>query len=544
MPLMPVYAKAGAPISAGRVSAFIGLLAFFLLVFGPLLFLIPSVVREISANGTQTLLLMLPVGRRLSLLVSSLLYAAGVSACGTVVGLLCASFFATRNQRWARIVPILFLAVLPIPPTIHALAWMAAWAHVRGWLTAHGFFFPPLWGWFGAMWVQTMSLIPFSFGICLIALRNLDPLLIDAARTMGDDQRTIFKVALPLIFPALITTAVFLFVMTLSDYTVASLFSVNVYPLEIFSDFSTENSPARALLLSVPLLVIAAAVVLSAQSTMRDVAAETPKGPLGASLHLGFGPWTGRLAVACLALALFCFVVPTFALCFDVGSASNLAAAVAPAKGAIYTTVICALAAALIALVPSLLWAGTIRTISHMGKVLWVMALVMPAIPGSLFAVGLIYMGNMPVFAPLNDTLIFPILVSVGRFSPWAAILLFCFGRRIDPILFDAAAVHEPGPAAGFIKVSLPLMLPGIIAAAILVGVLAAGELSGTLLVLPPGVDTVIPRIFTYLHYGATPQTAALSLVMSWGFLALFAVSLWLLGRHTATSERNNDSSQ
>jgi iron(III) transport system permease protein len=531
---MPLHAQADAPFSSGRLLAFVGLVSFFLFVFGPLIFLIPPVVREIAGNGPDTLLLMLPTGRRLSLLLSSLLYAAGVSVCGTVIGVLCASFFFSRNRRWTRILPILILAVLPIPPTIHALAWMAAWADVSGWLTSHGFFFPPLRGWFGAVWVQTMSLLPFSFGICLIALRNLDPALIEAARMMGDDLKTLLKVALPLIFPALISAAVFLFVMTLSDYAVPSLFSVSVYPLEIFSDFSAENSPARAFLLSVPLLVITAAVVFSAQSTMRDVAAETPKGALGTSLRLELGPWTNGLTVLCLVLAFLCFVVPTFALWLDVGSASNLVAAVGSAKSAIYTTLFCALFSTLIALVPSFWWADGMRGIGRMGRILWVMALVVPAIPGSLFGIGLIYMGNMPVFAPLNDTLVFPILVSVARFSPWAAILLFCFGQRIDPILFDAAAVHETGPVVGFLKVRLPLMLPGILAAGILVGVLAAGELSGTLLVLPPGVDTMIPRIFTYLHYGATPQTAALSLVMSWGFLALFSVVLWLLSKNKA----------
>lgn len=541
---MPSHVRTGMPLFSGKVPACLGLILFFLFVFGPLAFLIPPVVREIAHNGPHSLLLMLPAGRRLSLLLSSLLYAAGVSACGTVIGIVCASFFVTRKGQWARIIPILFLAVLPIPPTIHALAWMGGWAGISEWLTAYGFFFPPLWGWFGAVWVQTMSLIPFSFGICLIALRNLDSTLIDAGRMMGDDLNTLLKVALPLIFPALITAAVFIFVMTLSDYTVPSLFSVSVYPLEIFSDFSTENSPARAFLLSVPLLVITAAVVLSAQSTMREVAAETPKGALGTSLQLDFGPWAGRLTLLCLALAFFCFVVPTFALCLNVGSVSNLVAAVTSAKDAIYTTVICALSSALIALVPSYLWAGGMRRVGRTGKILWVMALVMPAIPGSLFGIGLIYMGNMPAFAPLNDTLIFPILVSVGRFSPWAAILLFSFRQRIDPILLDAAAVHEPGQVTGFIKVTLPLMLPGILAAGILVGVLAAGELSGTLLVLPPGVDTMIPRIFTYLHYGATSQTAALSLVMSWGFLALFAAFLWLLNRNKAGFEGKDDSSQ
>jgi iron(III) transport system permease protein len=541
---MPLRSRTDTPYMPGRISAFFGLVIFFLLVFGPLLLLIGPVVREVATDGPRALLLMLPIGRRLSLLLSSLAYAAGVSVLGTAAGILCASFFVSRHDRWAGVAPVLLLAVLPIPPTIHALAWMAGWANVSGWLTSHGFFFPPLRGWFGAVWVQTMSLFPFSFGICLIALRNLDPTLIDAARMMGDDLKTLRAVAFPLVLPALITAAVFLFVMTLSDYAVPSLFSVSVYPLEIFSDFSTENNPARALLLSVPLLAITAAVVILAQSTMRDVAAGTPRGPLGAVLHLEFGPWIDGLMVMCLAAAFFCFFVPTFALFLNVGSVSNVIAAVRDAGGAVGATLVCALFAAATGLIPSLAWADGMQRMRRAGKLLWITALIVPVIPGSLFGIGLIYLGNMPLFAPLSDTLLFPVLVSVGRFCPWAAVLLFCFGRRIDPILFSAAAIHQPGPIAGFLKVRLPLMLPGIMAAGILVTVLSAGELSGTLLVLPPGVDTVVPRIFTYLHYGATPRIAALSLMMSWGFLALFAVFLRLLARGGPGLERDDDFSR
>jgi len=540
---MSLNLKAGTSLSSGNRATSAGLTIFFVFVFGPLLFLVPDAVREVADNGPQALLLMLPVGRRLSLLFSTLIYAAGVSICGTVVGFLSAAFFVSRGRRWTRMTPVLLLAVLPIPPPIHALAWMAGWADVSGWLTAHGFFFPPLRGWFGAVWVQTMSLIPFSFGICLIALRNFDSLLIDAARMLGDDNRVLLKVALPMIRPALITASVFLFVMTLSDYAVPSLFSVGVYPLEIFSDFSAENSPARALLPSVPLLVITAAVVLSAQSTMRDVASETPKGALGTAFRLDLGPWGTGLTVVCLALAFCCFFVPTFALCLDVESVSNLVTTVSSAKGAIYTTLLCAGVSALIALIPSFLWAEGISRFKRMGKVLWAGALITPAIPGSLFGIGLVYAGNLPFFERLTATIVFPVLISVGRFSPWAAILLYSFRKRIDPVLFDAAEVHNPNPTKGFLKVVLPMMTPGILAAAILVGVLAAGELSGTLLVLPPGVDTLIPRIFTYLHYGATPHTASLSLVMSWGFLVFFIFLLLLLNKSRPAAEIDNDTS-
>jgi iron(III) transport system permease protein len=62
--------------------------------------------------------------------------------------------------------------------------------------------------------------------------------------------------------------------------------------------------------------------------------------------------------------------------------------------------------------------------------------------------------------------------------------------------------------------VTLPLVAPGLVAAACLTFALTLGELGATLLVAAPGRGTLTMRIYTFLHFGASDRVAALCLLM------------------------------
>ena len=80
---------------------------------------------------------------------------------------------------------------------------------------------------------------------------------------------------------------------------------------------------------------------------------------------------------------------------------------------------------------------------------------------------------------------------------------------------------HEgAGGFAVWRHVALPLRWPGVAAGAGIALALAAGELSATLLVAPPGVTTVPMRVFQLLHYGVDDRVAALALSV-FGLLGL-----------------------
>ena len=72
-----------------------------------------------------------------------------------------------------------------------------------------------------------------------------DPLLLDAARMQASPSRVLWRVALPLARPTLAAGAMLVFLLSLLDYTMPSIFGVNVYALEIFVVFSATHRVKR-----------------------------------------------------------------------------------------------------------------------------------------------------------------------------------------------------------------------------------------------------------------------------------------------------------
>jgi len=119
-----------------------------------------------------------------------------------------------------------------------------------------------------------------------------------------------------------------------------------------------------------------------------------------------------------------------------------------------------------------------------------------------------------------------PVLAALARFAPVAALILLAQLRHTDPLLTDAARVFRRGVVRTWVQVRLPLLAPGLVAAACMAFALSAGELGATLLVIPPGLETVTIRMYNYLHYGSSGAVAGLGLVMTVLMLAAGAVAV------------------
>lgn len=86
--------------------------------------------------------------------------------------------------------------------------------------------------------------------------------------------------------------------------------------------------------------------------------------------------------------------------------------------------------------------------------------------------------------------------------------------QQLNQPLWEATRL-EVGPRWRiWLWLRLPLLLPGLLAAAGLVFALSVGELGATLIVIPPGYSTLTLRIYNYLHYGAAASVAVLCLVL------------------------------
>lgn len=153
---------------------------------------------------------------------------------------------------YARLLFALGIAPFMLPPVITALGFMTFWAtidhygQIENVIIAHG------------MFLVTLPLMTISLG-----LESTDRAMVEAARTMGAGEGTIFRsIVLPLIRPYIISGYAFVFVLSLNEYIIAYMvagFTVETLPIRIFNSLRYGYTPIMA---SVAVLFVLIAVVV------------------------------------------------------------------------------------------------------------------------------------------------------------------------------------------------------------------------------------------------------------------------------------------
>ena len=224
------------------------------------------VVAGVSVNAKQTLAfppegfssswyadIFMDTGWR-NALIASLILAILSAALAVSIALPLAWFLWRRIAPWANIFQLLGIAPFTLPPVITALGLLTFWATT---------------GFYGQPWTAVISHAIFFVTLPLVTLSlgftAIDRSLVEAAATMGADDRTIFRtVVLPLITPYLVSGYAFAFVLSLNEYIVAYMtvgFTMETLPIKIFNALRYGYTPTMA---SVTVLfVVLAAIIYS-----------------------------------------------------------------------------------------------------------------------------------------------------------------------------------------------------------------------------------------------------------------------------------------
>jgi iron(III) transport system permease protein len=175
-------------------------------------------------------------------------------------------------------------------------------------------------------------------------------------------------------------------------------------------------------------------------------------------------------------------------------------------------------------------WARSSRVIRFAA---WVIMLVGLAIPGPLLALtlgGLLNQVNLPWLTSLYDrSLLLPWMTLSLRIFPWAYLLMEAIVWRIPQRNLDLATTMGANRADMLRHVLWPHVGPSVGWLWLVLLALSLGDLSASILAVPPGITTVAIRVFNLAHYGVADQLAALCLstVGLFGLLAGLTVAFW-----------------
>ena len=124
----------------------------------------------------------------------------------------------------------------------------------------------------------------------------------------------------------------------------------------------------------------------------------------------------------------------------------------------------------------------------------------------------------------------------VYNFFPFMALPLFVSLEKMERSLLDAASDLYSSRASAFLRVTLPLSLPGIFAGSLLTFIPAVGDFINAEFLGGPE-QTMIRNViqFEYLTTNDYPEAAALSFVLMVGILVAVAIYARVLGTEELT---------
>ena len=177
------------------------------------------------------------------------------------------------------------------------------------------------------------------------------------------------------------------------------------------------------------------------------------------------------------------------------------------------------------------------RTRPALSSTGWIFAAVGIAMPGPV--IGLAVLTLLTALPPLpffdlRESLWAPVIALLVRVLPLAFLALWWAMRTLDPEPLEAAALEGATSTRNWLSIALPQRWPLVLAIAIAAFVIASGDVSASLLLIPPGPhETVARRMFGMIHVGADDQVAGVGLVCWLGYVIAAITVLLLLDSST-----------
>ena len=222
--------------------------------------------------------------RYIALAKNSLGLAIGTTALSLAIGTPLA-FLLARTDLWARrILGIIYLVPILIPPYIHAIVW----THLNSFIKSYLSFDIHSLG--GVIFVLTLAYFPFVTLLTQSGLKSIDRNLEEASLLCHGRWRTLRWITLPLVMPHILSGAIFVFIFSLIDFGVPDILRVNLYPIEIFIQFSAFYNEGAAAILALPLIAITFFLIILQKWHMKKRSYVNISGGFSKAIRYHLGP--------------------------------------------------------------------------------------------------------------------------------------------------------------------------------------------------------------------------------------------------------------
>jgi len=501
----------------------------------------------------------------------------------SLIGVTLAYIMVNFKIAGKKAVNVLIIMSMFSPPFIGAYSWILMFGRagsVTKFFANLGINTPPIYGFSGILLVFTFHLFIYIYMYTKGALKKVDAALDEAAESLGDHGlKKILKVSLPLVTPTILAGAAIIFLRAFADYGTPRLIGegYNTLPILVYNEWLSEEGSDAFFSSSIALIMIVVAIIIfglqmyfSRKNYNMNMCnppvekkIENPVGRFFAHAFVYITTFIALLPVLyCIMLS---FKTVKHGIVKDTWTLSNYTYAFTKMGSVIKNTFSFAIIAMLFILIFGTMFAYiTVRRRNPLSRMLDACAQIPYVISGVIFGLMLLICYNSGIKIPVTWTGAIATKLQtqrsvniVGRFltatknslniltigGTGAIIIISFIVRRLPYTLRSSAAIlrqinpsiEEASLSLGyssvptFFKVTLPVMVPGVVSGAILSWITLIQELSSSLMLYVNKTRTLSIEIFLEVTKGAYGTAAALSTILTVtviaSMLALFKLS-------------------
>ncbi|MBB5174224.1 ABC transporter permease [Texcoconibacillus texcoconensis] len=450
-----------------------------------------------------------------------------VAAFAVTIGVALAWIVVRTNIPGRKMWQWLLALPLVIPPYVGAMTYIIIFGP-SGWVREFwedtqllgGIFgsYPiDMYSFWGAFFVLTMFTYPYVFLIASASLRKMNRNYEEIARSQGFKTSQIFwKVNLPFLRPAIGAGAILIILYVLGDFGAVSMLRYTTFTSAIYFQTSSFDI-ASASVLSLVLIIITLIVLwIEARTRKKSNYYQTSNSYREPEI-LPLGKWKPLAILFVIFIFLISVILPILVLVYWSIIGIERGALDADFFGYAWNSLTVSGIAALLCMVlampivylksryPSVI-SSFVDKLSYAGY----------ALPGVIVALGFVFIFNNHI-PFLYHTLWMVALAFVVRFLPQAIQAGEASLSLVSPRIDEAARSLGYPPWKVMLKVIFPTILPGVLAGGALVFVSSIKELPATLMLRPPGFDTLAVRIHweasESIYHQAAPAALLIILV-------------------------------
>jgi iron(III) transport system permease protein len=470
------------------------------------------------------------------LLGHSLLLSVGVTFFATMVGVPLGVLLGKTDLPFRRTLTVLLAVPLLIPPYVIAVAWFAV-IGAGGWISrpltpaisehlSSAFF-----GLYGCIAVLFTAFVPIVILLTIAYLGAVNPRLEAAGRLVNGWPGVLRRITLPLIAPAILFAAVLVFLLTLGEVGVPTYLRYAVYPVETLTQFAAFYDFSAATAAAIPLLIVTLAMLALEYGMLQKQVSELANVTFDAThAQIRLGRWSFPLLAVILVWVLITVVLPLAALIAKAPSLADYAEAFSRASDSILRSFVFSVIGASLLTALGFFWGYIVhdRTMPFW-RGIDALALFLFTLPGTVIGIGLISLWNTPMTNLVYRT---PAVIILGFLAQYALLptrMTSAILERIPPSFERAAQLSGASWVTTLRYIVVPLARRGLLVVWIVSYVFCLRDLGISLVVYPPGSDTLPVRILTLMANGAPSLIAALCVILvAVTLVPLGAATLWL----------------